>query len=208
MGVSPPRSGHALGRWWSALYILLNNGAGWLEGGQESADTGNEEIVSVIAHRQRLRDRLTDIVRKQENVLKGVEDAEPNDPFTQGLRGRYNELDRERQTVIAELEALELQEAAAPVRPAPEQVDIMDALPFLAVNLHRAPDDLLDRLFDMTQLTVRVHYRTNEATLTAVLPTERMPDIAGIGEGLRDCANTSCTKTAGQTQCASWECPG
>ena len=41
---------------------------------------------------------MADTVRKQDNVLRQAEDAEPRDPFTLGLRQRYNDLETERQS--------------------------------------------------------------------------------------------------------------
>jgi site-specific DNA recombinase len=72
---------------------------------------------------------------------------------------------------IAELDSKEVKQ---PVRPSVDAVGLLDALPQLKVNLHRAPEELLNRLFDLTQLTVRVHYKTEEATLTVTLPQDNL----------------------------------
>jgi site-specific DNA recombinase len=45
-------------------------------------DTARQERA---AQRQRLQRKLADTVRKQNNVLRQAEDADPTDPFTQGL---------------------------------------------------------------------------------------------------------------------------
>ena len=55
-------------------------------------------------------------------------------------------------------------------------------MPHLTVNLHRAPAELLDRLFDLTPLTAQVHYTTNEATLKVTLPADDVSNIAEIGQ--------------------------
>lgn len=69
------------------------------------------------ARRQRLRRRLADTARKQENVLRQAEDADPHDPFTQGLRQHYNDLETERQAQLAamsDLDQLDEQEPDTP----------------------------------------------------------------------------------------------
>ena len=66
--------------------------------------------------RQRLQRKLADTVRKQENVLSQAENADPNDPFTQGLRQRYNNLNSEREAMLASLATLDQQDDAEPSR--------------------------------------------------------------------------------------------
>ncbi|AIG75291.1 Hypothetical protein AJAP_12040 [Amycolatopsis japonica] len=62
-------------------------------------------------------------------------------------------------------------------------------------NLRHAP-----RLLDLTQLTVKVHYNTDQATITARLSDD--PDsITSIGD------TAAQHKCAGGAECASCECP-
>lgn len=72
--------------------------------------------------RQRLQHKLADTTRKQDNVLRQAEDADPRDPFAQGLRQRYNDLETERQTLPAAIVGLDGQETpgagSAKCRPA------------------------------------------------------------------------------------------
>jgi site-specific DNA recombinase len=75
------------------------------------------------------------------------------------LRQRYNDLETERQTLLATITGLDDRDVEEPDRPDASQLDV---LPHLTVNLHRVPEDLLDRLFDLTQLTIQVHYASNE----------------------------------------------
>jgi site-specific DNA recombinase len=160
--------------------------------------------------RQRLQRKLADITRKQDNVLRQAEDADPHDPFIQGLRQRYNDLDTERHAVLATLAGLDEHERLQPDRPNASQIEILDALPHLAVNLHRAPVELLSRLFDLTQLTIQIHYRTNQATLKAVLPADAALVIAAMSADLDEptpCQLDGCDKSAGRDECASCTCP-
>jgi len=88
--------------------------------------------------RQRLHRTIADTARKQDNLLHQAENADPDDPFTQGLRQRYNDLEHERRAVNTTLEQLE-KEAPTRDRPTPEQASLLDALPHLATNLRHAP---------------------------------------------------------------------
>ena len=74
-------------------------------------------------------------------MLRQAEDGDPNDPFTQGLRQRYNDIQAERQLVLDEIAALDAQDAAEPRQADEADLDILDALPHLALNLDRAPNE-------------------------------------------------------------------
>ncbi|MFI9386763.1 hypothetical protein [Kutzneria sp. NPDC052558] len=137
---------------------------------------------------------------------RGQHVREPGDPFVNGLRQRYNDLDVERRSLLTSIAALDRQDAADPDQPNANQVHLLDVLPHLTVNLHRAPDELLNRLFDLTQLTVRVHYATNEATLSVTLPAENLAEltgITGIEEEHTPCDPAECGKAASGRECAS-----
>lgn len=160
--------------------------------------------------RQRLQKNLADTVRKQDNVLRQAEDSDPRDPFTNGLRRRYNDLETERRTLLATLNALEKARQQQPQHPGIDSVELIEALPHLKVNLHRAPAELLDRLFTLTQLSITVHYKTNEATLKLVLPGDDASQLATLAAALDDDPLDpvdNCTKTAGDGLCASCTCP-
>jgi site-specific DNA recombinase len=155
---------------------------------------------------ERANRAVAEISRKQADVLRQVDEADARDPFGQGLRQRYNELQAERESLLATVAELDLQLAAEPDRPSADQVDLLEALPYLAVNMNRAPEELLGRLFDLTQLTIRVHYATNEATLSITLPSDYLGDISEIGHLVQE-ASLTCDESAGQSQCATCMCP-
>lgn len=162
------------------------------------------------AQRQRLQRKLADTVRKQDNVLRQAEDADPTDPFTQGLRQRYNDLANERQALLATIADLDREDAGEPERPNADQFGLLDALPHLAVNLCRAPAELVDRLFELTQLTVQVHYASDEATLKVTLPADDVINVAEIGQTVEEtmpAQAAECGKSAGQSLCATCTCP-
>ncbi|MCG8918773.1 hypothetical protein L6E12_23615 [Actinokineospora sp. PR83] len=158
--------------------------------------------------RQRLHRRIADAVRKQDNLLHQGENADPDAPVTQGPWQRYDDLENERRAVNGTLEQLE-KEMPARDHPTTEQASLLDALPHLATNLRHAPPELLQRLLDLTQLTVQVHYRDNQATITAVLPSDIAP-IAATGREIAEQAidhDPDYQVSAGQELCASCECP-
>ncbi|GAB2954170.1 hypothetical protein GCM10023080_011220 [Streptomyces pseudoechinosporeus] len=137
--------------------------------------------------RDRLQRTLDGLSHRQENILRQAETGDPGDPFTKGLRESYNRLEAEREATLAELDAAD---AAEPARPTPEDADLLDGLPYLALNLVHAPEQLLRRLFEVIQLTIRLHYDPAEATISITLPAEMLPDIAYTAERMHDAMPT------------------
>ncbi|TWE27586.1 recombinase family protein [Prauserella muralis] len=135
--------------------------------------------------RARLQRRTADLARRQDNVLGQAENADPADPFTQGLRDRYNDLQAERQLVLDEIAELDAQDPAEPRRASDADLDVLDALPHLALNLNRAPEGHQQRLFELTKLHVQVHYPTHEATLVITLPREDLEMISTVATALQ-----------------------
>jgi hypothetical protein len=149
--------------------------------------------------RQVLQKKIADAARKQDNLLRQAENADPGDPFTQGLRQRYNEVFNERTTLLDALSRI-TDDADAHGPSNLDQANLLDALPYLKANLRHAPADLLHRLLDLTQLTIKVHYKNDQATITATLPGDPAA-IVSIGD---TASQQSC---ASGNECASCECP-
>ncbi|OXM57593.1 hypothetical protein CFP71_07180 [Amycolatopsis thailandensis] len=59
-------------------------------------DGQNAKRQDTERRRQALRKKIADTARKQDNLLRQAEDADPDDPFIQGLRQRYNDVFNER----------------------------------------------------------------------------------------------------------------
>lgn len=79
----------------------------------------------------------------------------------------------------------------------------------MATGLHHAPPQLLQRLFDLVQLTLRVHYATDEATVTMRLPSDELLGLQTLSEELsQDKGADTRAKDAGRSQCATCTCPG
>ncbi|WP_410582688.1 hypothetical protein [Amycolatopsis sp. lyj-108] len=95
--------------------------------------------------RQRLQRQLADIERKQEALLRQAQDGAPDDPFAKALRQSFNELAANKNTVQAEVAQLDAQDSETPAPPMPSDLSLLDAVPYLRVNLARAPQPLLRR---------------------------------------------------------------
>ena len=61
---------------------------------QESVEDHAEQLAAV-------RRPLDDVTGRQTRLLRQAETADPDDPFTHGLRHRYNDLETERRTLDA-----------------------------------------------------------------------------------------------------------
>nr|CTQ91107.1 Recombinase [Kibdelosporangium sp. MJ126-NF4] len=151
-------------------------------------DAGNQAERERQEKRARLERRIADHVRKQENLMRQAEDADPNDPFVKGLRDRYNEIEAARCQLLDEVEHLDQAEAAVP-RPANHaDGELIESLPHLVMNLHRAPHELQHRLFELTQLTIHVHYETGEVTVVITLPRDEIQTVASAAASLSEAA--------------------
>lgn len=63
--------------------------------------------------------------------------------------------------------------------PTVDDLSLLDGLPYLALNLVKAPEALLRTLFEVVQL----HDRGEHATLTITLPADQMNPQATPGQG-------------------------
>ncbi len=138
------------------------------------------------AERERLQRALADIARRQNSILRQAQDGDPDDPFTKGLRGSYNELEAQKNATLAAVTELDVADGAEPGRPSADDAALLDALPHLALNLTHAPEPLLRRLFEVTQLTVRLSEGTDEAGITIKLPADELPAIAEAAERINE----------------------
>lgn len=102
------------------------------------------------AERKRLQRALADIARRQHSILRQAQDGDPDDPFTKGLRGSYNDLEAQKTANLAAITELDAADEAEPARPSRDDAALLDSLPYLAVNLADAPEPLLRRLFEIT----------------------------------------------------------
>ena len=132
--------------------------------------------------RERLQRVLADIDRRQDSLLRQAQDGDPDDPFTKGLRGSYNDLEAQKNATLATVAELDTADEAEPAKPSTDDAALLEHLPYLALNLTHAPEQLLRRLFEITQLTVTLHGDSDEATITIKLPADKLPHIAHAAE--------------------------
>jgi site-specific DNA recombinase len=129
------------------------------------------------------------LVKKQESVLGQAMDGDPDDAFTNALRGRYNDLEAQRADLAPKLAAVDESAGAQPDKQSPDAVALLDALPYLAVNLAKVPEDLLRTLFEAVQLSIQVHDEGEHATMTITLPADQVSKVAGAAERIGDQMN-------------------
>ena len=134
------------------------------------------------AERARLQKKIDDLVRKQGNLLRQAQEGDPDDPFTQGLRSQYNQLDADRKITAAKIAELDEADQAEPDRPGPESLDLLDALPKLHIKLAQAPEELQRRLYEITQLTVQLDHERQEAKIMITIPVSDLDTVANLAE--------------------------
>lgn len=140
----------------------------------DDRETGQRE-----AERERLQRTLADLAHRQHNVMRQAQDCEPDDPFAQGLRQTYNDLETQRRAALADLDAIN---QATPARLTGDDADLLDALPYLTVNLAQAPEPLLRNLFEITNLAIQLHHGSDHATISIRLPADDLPHITHTAE--------------------------
>ncbi|MQB01402.1 MAG: hypothetical protein GEU78_14110, partial [Actinobacteria bacterium] len=150
------------------------------------------------AERERLQRMLADLTRRQESMIRQAQDGDPDDPFTKALRTSYNDLEKQKTTALAAVADLDAADDAELTRPGPDDAALLDALPELTLHLTEAPEELLRRLFETTQLAVRLHDDGDRVTITITLPADAVPDIADAAERIND-TMPSTHNTPGQT---------
>lgn len=131
------------------------------------ASTDDRETRQREALRERLQRTLADLPRRQDNIMRQAQDCAPDDPFGHGLRQTYNDLETQRRTALAAVAELDAAEQTAPARPTAADAELLDALPYLTLNLTEAPDTLLRSLFEITRLEVRLHKDSDDVPSTA-----------------------------------------
>lgn len=148
----------------------------------ELATVDDRQTQERQAQRERLQRGIADIARRQDTILRQAQSGDPDDPFSRGLRQSYNDLEAEKQACLAAVTELDAIDEAEPAKPSEEDVNLIDALPQLRIELSKAPEKLLRKLFDTTQRTVRLHPNSNYVTLTIKLPADQLPAIGAAAE--------------------------
>ncbi|WP_340682789.1 hypothetical protein LCL61_29560 [Amycolatopsis coloradensis] len=93
------------------------------------------------------------------------------------MRGSYNELAKDEKHLQVKIAALDEVDSATPQGMTADEVPLIDALPYLATNLAKAPEPYLRALFEAVQLAIVVHDDGEHATITI-----KLPEIAQVAE--------------------------
>jgi hypothetical protein len=75
------------------------------------------------------------------------------------------------------------------IRPDAAEVDLLDALTYLTANLSAATEALLRRLFEATNLTVRLWDGGNHVAISIRLPADTLPQIVSTVEDISQTIN-------------------
>ncbi|GHI41098.1 recombinase family protein [Streptomyces violascens] len=149
-------------------YLLTADLSAIISGGlrhHEEERTGHERV-------------LADIGRRQEITLQRAQECGPNDPFGQGLREAYNDLEEQRQITVGILKDLAVETTNRTAAVEDGIAGILKALPYVALNLASAPQQLLRRLFELTQLSIQLPEAGDDFILSITLPADYTPGIA------------------------------
>lgn len=141
--------------------------------------------------RERLQRTLADITRRQDSLLRQAADGDPADPFTRALRSAYNELEFDKSAAAGSIAELDAADESEPGRPSLDDTALLDALPYLKLNLASAPEPLLRTLIEITQLEVRLHGDGDHVTIAIRLPADHLPEIADAAERITEFMTTT-----------------
>ncbi|WP_081855511.1 recombinase family protein [Saccharopolyspora rectivirgula] len=151
----------------------------------DTVDQGVDQAeLERVARRDRLNKQLAELTRKQDNLLAQAEDADPGDPFIKGLRERYNALVTQQEGIQHDLDDLERQQKETPRVPRLSDLELVDVLPHLSLNVHRAPTELVTRLFELTKLRIHVDHHTDRGVIEITLPATGAHDVAAVAAEL------------------------
>jgi site-specific DNA recombinase len=126
--------------------------------------------------------------------MRQAREGDPDDPFTHGLRQSYNDSESQKKASLSAI--ADLDEADEKTAPIAAGLSRLDALPYLAVHLAKAPRELLYELFEVTQLSVHVHGLGEEVTITVKLPGDQLPKTAEAAERISDAMTSTTPKNA------------
>lgn len=121
---------------------------------------------------------IAQLERQQQNLLRQASEAGSDDSFTQALRATYLELDAQRRKLV--------EAAGKPPSNSIPTVDdtVLDRLPFLSLNLQDAPEELQRRLYEATQLTVKVDPRHRTAIISITLEEPTASHVANVAAAI------------------------
>jgi site-specific DNA recombinase len=143
-----------------------------------AAATGDRDAHDALASRRTAQSaRLTELQRRQDNLISELEKFEPSGDedvdaaLRAGIRNRFAAIVAEQRTVKEQLTATTDEERAV----APLDLAILDQLPQSAIDLDRLPEDELRALYDVFQLELRVHPTRQDLVVRVTVTGETAP---------------------------------
>ncbi|GHH22975.1 recombinase family protein [Streptomyces lanatus] len=127
--------------------------------------------------RTELESTLADISRRQAVTLQRAQECGPGDPFGQGLRGTYNDLEEQRQATVSMINDLGAESMNRTTAVDDGVTNLLKLVPYLTQNLASAPQRLLLKLFELTRLTVRLSEVGLDFELSVVFPIDYASDL-------------------------------
>lgn len=137
------------------------------------------EVREQQAKAKALREKIDDIEARRTRLLRNLEHCEEGDgDLVRDIRERSAALSAERNAKLDELAKVERHQ---PERPCPE---LLDLLPTGKVDLAKAPEPLLRRLFEAFRLEIRYDKRTDVAECQITLAGVTGTNQADIAHGV------------------------
>jgi hypothetical protein len=125
-----------------------------------------EKTIADLGHRQ---DNLMD-----EREAKTIDDNdEAGRAWAERLRARFADLENQRRTKVAELDELRI----VSEREQPQQPELLDMLPELALDLADAPDPLQRGPYEACAMKIHYDHATRNVTIRATLRAETVPAV-------------------------------
>ncbi|MFE9335536.1 recombinase family protein [Streptomyces sp. NPDC007063] len=129
-----------------------------------------------------IQQRIQEIERRQERLLDQLAEEDGGDPeasrrFRRGIRERYDRLDQERRTLLAQA-----QQAAAPSCGPSLAVgtELLNALPQLTPRFAELPEAVQREIYDAFRLEVRYHRPRREIHLQVTVSAATATDLARL----------------------------
>ncbi|MDQ1307208.1 MAG: site-specific recombinase [Actinomycetota bacterium] len=119
-----------------------------------------------------LNQQIADLAGKQQRLLHQAENGDPSDPFTAGLRNRYNDLDIQRRKLEQERCSIGLPVSG----PAPSTAqDLLSCLPIATLDLTRMPPDILRDLCEAFRIRITFDRTTRQIHFSAQVEATAIP---------------------------------
>jgi hypothetical protein len=148
---------------------------------QDLPKVAGGEVAAWEARVQALQRTLADLQGRQARLVRTLEERDdPSGTLFEQIVHRLEELDREQQTKLAELQAAVAERPQADA----QSVDLLELLPLLtSERLAAAPEPLMRALFERFQLQVRYHKPQKRATVRVALSDDSLDGLlASVGD--------------------------